>query len=398
MNAEEVMTTDAGQTDDAVTPEEVRQRIAELAKPTPLDMAREFNARYIFASPGELDAITLWQAHTYAYKLFNATPRLAVLSMEPGCGKTVVLEITKIMSARAIRTSNASAPAIFAIVEQRDPTLLFDEADAIFGSTGHGRAHEELRGLLNDGYFEGGSVLRSRGGTAVEFPVYCPVALAGLGLLPKTLMDRSVVIRMKKPANGGSLMDWEPDLAAEEGKAIARALEAFIVERAEDFSLFPEMPAGVVLRSKQIWKPLISIADAVGLNWGSRARRACREIVLGTAASPVKSPLEDLVTSVKLHCDPAKPVLTTSELIEELRRVRQNTGSLAWATWLDDPVTAARAIAKLVNPYGIESFQTSVGGHSNRRAYRIADFALVAETLAADQEASQQNSGPRADE
>ena len=48
-------------------------------------------------------------------------------------------------------------PAIFRVVELQRPTLLIDEADTFLPE------NEELRGILNSGHRQGGSVIRTVG-------------------------------------------------------------------------------------------------------------------------------------------------------------------------------------------------------------------------------------------
>ena len=61
-----------------------------------LDDTREFIGRFCaFPSAACLDAVTLWAAHTHMVEHFHTTPRLAMLSPEPGSGKTRVLEVCR---------------------------------------------------------------------------------------------------------------------------------------------------------------------------------------------------------------------------------------------------------------------------------------------------------------
>ncbi|HSR24455.1 MAG TPA: hypothetical protein VLW53_12950, partial [Candidatus Eisenbacteria bacterium] len=56
-----------------------------------------------FPSPAALDAVTLWAAHAHmrdeaGVLVFRATPRLFLLSSEPGSGKSRVLELIGMIS------------------------------------------------------------------------------------------------------------------------------------------------------------------------------------------------------------------------------------------------------------------------------------------------------------
>src|SRR4051794_7924048 len=110
---------------------------AEHERAALLDDVETFLARFVaFPSKHELVAVTLWAAHTHAMAIpdcFESTPRLALLSPEPGSGKTRVLEVLELLVPDALHVLNASAAPIFRTIQKADdedhgpPTLLFDE-------------------------------------------------------------------------------------------------------------------------------------------------------------------------------------------------------------------------------------------------------------------------------
>ena len=87
--------------------------------------------------------------------------------------------------------------------DEAPPTILFDEVDAVFGPKAGD--HEDLRAILNAGYQRGGYIGRcvmvGKKVETEELSAYAPVALAGLGWLPDTILTRSVVIRMRRRRN-----------------------------------------------------------------------------------------------------------------------------------------------------------------------------------------------------
>ena len=103
-----------------------------------------------------------------------------------------------------MHTVNLSAAALFRKVSEGRCTLLLDEADTYLG-TRVAKDHEDLRGLVNAGHRRGAVAYRcviDKGVRVEEFPAFCPVALAGIGDLPDTILDRSVVVAMKRRAPG----------------------------------------------------------------------------------------------------------------------------------------------------------------------------------------------------
>ena len=148
-------------------------------------------------------ARVLWIMHTHVvYDHFDATPRLAFLSPEPASGKTRALELTERLVPNPVPTVNVSPAYLFRKVGAGDGTVLLDEIDTVFGPKA--KDNEDIRGLLNAGHRRGAVVGRCvvKGKTieTEEVPAFAPVALAGLGWLPDTIMSRAIVIRMQRRA------------------------------------------------------------------------------------------------------------------------------------------------------------------------------------------------------
>src|SRR5205823_6355975 len=108
-----------------------------------------------------------------------------------------------------------------------------------------------------------------------EFPAFCAVALAGIGELPDTILDRAILISMRRRApeekvqpfrrrevepRAEELRDWCSDWTATHAEAI--------------IDLRPEMPAGISDRPADVWEPLLALADLAGGEWPERARQA----------------------------------------------------------------------------------------------------------------------------
>jgi hypothetical protein len=104
-----------------------------------------------------------------------------------------LLEVLELLVRAPLSAVNMSDAVLFRAVESLQPTLLLDEADAIFGAKSKER--EDLRGMLNAGWRRGAKSLRMGGGnhtTLEHFAVFCPKVFAGIGnYLPDTLADRT---------------------------------------------------------------------------------------------------------------------------------------------------------------------------------------------------------------
>src|SRR5713101_9105097 len=105
------------------------------------------------------------------------------------------------------------------VVDQHHPTLLLDEVDTYLPQA------EDLRGLLNAGHKRGACAYRCEGdGKAVRaFNAFAPAALAGIGSLPATLRDRSVLIPLVQAEEGQITTRFDP-LRTEIEHTLARKL------------------------------------------------------------------------------------------------------------------------------------------------------------------------------
>src|SRR5262249_8711135 len=113
---------------------------------------------------------------------------------EKQSGKTTLRDVCAEFVARPILTENTTCAVLFRLVSAQFPTLLADEYDSWI------KDNEELRGLLNAGHRRGAIVHRCEGedNEVRGFAVFAPVMLGGIGALPGTLHDRSIVFRLAR--------------------------------------------------------------------------------------------------------------------------------------------------------------------------------------------------------
>lgn len=240
-----------------------------------LDEILAFGSRFIaWPSPEAAIAWVAWVAHTHLIEDFDTTPRLAIIAPEKGSGKTRVLEVTETLVPGPLRAASATTAALFREIAKDDPiTVLIDEADAIWAIKG---GNEDLRAMLNAGHRRGSDVLRIVGeGASMKtqaFSTFAPVALAGIGDLPDTLMDRSIVIRMKRRSKGEKVEPFRFRSGHEQGRELREALTAWAdsipgLDIPDDLSPLQD-------RAADVWEPLIAVADAAGGDWPEKVRAA----------------------------------------------------------------------------------------------------------------------------
>jgi hypothetical protein len=158
-----------------------------------LDVVHHILKEYFEVGRHEYVAVALWGLHTFVYSQFMVTPRLALVSPVRGCGKTTMLALLALLTARGRKEDGITAAAIFRLVDREHCTLLLDEADNL-GLDRNGI----LRSVLNSGHRRGGSITRVIKDAPKKFATFAPMAIAAIGALPLPIMHRSIVIHMSR--------------------------------------------------------------------------------------------------------------------------------------------------------------------------------------------------------
>ena len=336
-----------------------------------LNAVRDTLTTYVaFPSSACADAVTLWAAHTHAVDGFDSTPRLCLLSPEPQCGKSRTLEVLELLVREPLAVQSVTPAVLARTIDDHPTTVLLDEADAIFGPKS--KEHEDLRAILNAGHRRGAGYARMVGEgskmTAKTFSVFAPVALAGIGDLPETVMQRAVVLRMRRRAPAEVVEPFRYRKARTMIEPLREELAAWAASVSTMLTIAePTMPKGVTDRPADVWEPLLAVADAAGGDWPQRARAACLELI-GNASSTSSASL-----GVRLLGD-LRAVFGdvdrrhTDDLVARLVDLEESP----WADLRGKPLDA-RGLSRRLSTYGVHPTQVKVDG-VNRRGYRREDL------------------------
>lgn len=349
----------------------------QLARPGHeiLDEVAAFVARFnAFPSEHCAPMLALWYAHTHAAEHFYATPRLILDSAEPGSGKTRVLEVAAHLVRAPEMTISATTAAIFRMVSDGPITLLFDEVDAIFNAKNGGN-HEDLRALLNAGYKRSATVSRCVGDARAmkveKFPVYAPVALAGIaGHMPDTITTRAITVHMRKRAPEEAVEQFRERRVEREAAPLREQLAAWVDSLAPRLAdAAPTMPKGVADRAAEIWEPLLAIADEAGEHWPETSRAACTHFVLhagsrdsGSLGVRLLADLRDLYTARRIDR------LSSAEILAALAELDE----APWADLSGKPLDNRR-LSRMLARYGVESKNLKQPGGAVAKGYRLQD-------------------------
>jgi hypothetical protein len=140
-----------------------RQPRAQKEKPMPtlpssrleltqlLEEIGSFLRRFVvFTAFEQVDALALWVFHSHAVDAADVSPYVIVDSPEKQCGKSRLLDVTALLVRHAWRIDAIPSEAVlFRKIARDAPTVLLDEADAVFGAARE--RTEPVRALLNSG-------------------------------------------------------------------------------------------------------------------------------------------------------------------------------------------------------------------------------------------------------
>ncbi|MFF1645234.1 DUF3631 domain-containing protein [Streptomyces sp. NPDC058240] len=337
---------------------------------------REQLRRYVVL-PGEeaFTAVTLWVAATHLQTAWQHAPRLAVVGPAKRCGKSRLLDVITESVHDPLITVNASAAAVFRSITETPPTLLVDEADTLFGSAKVAEKNEEMRGLLNAGHQRNRPTLRVSGPNheVSKFPTFAMAALAGIGDLPDTIMDRSIVIRMRRRRPGEKVAEFRTYRDTPPLHTLRDRLAAWLAPlHADAMELTPALP--VEDRAADTWQPLVSVADLAGGPWPHLARTACRVMAKYEAEQDQDRSslgirlLADIRRAFATEGDPS--MLRTSRLLDILNQDDETP----WPEYTANGLTA-RGLQILLQKYGIGSANHRFHGNVQAKGFTRQQFA-----------------------
>lgn len=303
--------------------------------------------RFVVCQPETAHATALWVAMTWCIDVVDVAPIAAITAPEKRCGKSQLLFLIGRLANRPLTASNITPAALFRSIDLWHPTLLIDEADAFM------RENEELRGLLNCGHTrESAYTVRVVGDdhTPKMFFVWGAKAIAGIGHLAETLMDRSIALELRRKLPDEQvekLRHAEPGLFGDLRAKLARWSE----DNADAIRMArPSLPDALHDRAADNWEPLLQIAEVAAAQWPILATSAAVKLSgEGEAAHSVGT---ELLADIKDVFDRLKVRrISMSDLLAALCE----DDEAPWKTWNHGRAMAARQLGKKLGEFGIKS-------------------------------------------
>jgi hypothetical protein len=309
----------------------------------------------------------LWVLHCHAHDAAYHSPRLVLRSPTKGCGKSTLRRVLSRLVPRPFEAVDITGPTLFRPIGQWHPTVFVDEANEINWSNAR-----DLIGVINSGHCRDDPGVPRCTGENFEvrvFRVWAPLCLALIGFLPAAIGERAITIEMrKKPHATGvrRLLRRDRDESAREltRRAARWALDHTIALENAD----PDLPADLADRPGDNWRPLLAIADLIGL--GDETRKAAG------AVSAADDDGEDLgiqlLADIRGIFDTEKaPKLPSSLIVERLLAMEDRP----WPEMgrAQRPITT-NALARLLRPFKIRPSGTIRIGASTSKGYARASF------------------------
>jgi putative DNA primase/helicase len=339
------------------------------------DQLAELN--YVVMPETSRHANALWVAHAYLLDRFFISPRLAIRSPLPECGKTTLLDVDSRLVPRPLRTDNVSPSALFRVVDGYRPTVLIDEADAF------AKDDEALRGILNSGHRRGGYVIRSVGDDFEPrmFATYAATAIACIGTLAATLISRAVVIDLKRRVASEPITEFNfHDTAVLD--VLTRKLARWTRDHADEIAEAKPDMSGVSNRTADNWRPLAQIAAVISGHWPERVRTA---MLVGRVEAEDASLIETLLGDIRDIFEAlGRDRVSSAELIEKLCEITPRPWSEFGKS--GKPLTQNK-LAKLLKPLGIAP-ELIRQGEDVARGYRRNQFDEAFERYLSSKEGS----------
>jgi hypothetical protein len=297
-----------------------------------------------------------------------ASPDLVEHATNGGLGHGRIEARTKELVPKAWRAVRPTEAVTFRRIDRDHPTLLLDEYDTVFNDRA---SHEGLRAIFNAGNRRGTTATRTvangHGYDLVNFEVWCPKALAGIGPLPDTVTDRAIVIHMARRAPGEPI----ERLRLSELQKLAAPIRDGLAANLRDRTLTarPVVPAELNDRAANGWEALLAIAEAAGEAWSERARAAAVALSSDGVADDENIAIMLLNDIRTVFRDANAAQLWTVELLDALVAIEGSP----WADMHGRPLSPTR-LAKLLRPFGIRPQQLKIDG-VNRWGYLAGAFA-----------------------
>ena len=236
----------------------------------------------------------LWILHTHCYRQFRHTPRLIIYAPLSASGKSTLMTLIRFLSCGGDKLDDPTSAVLFREIhkgiETGKHTKFIDEMD-------HGQYDNTFHRIFNNGFIEGGHVLRLLGqqNESVRFEVHAPLCFSSISKakFSHTNLSRSFLLKCHKKGNRKTDKELESEVCPSDDILDVRWLiEEWVksiggndpIQRT--LNRFPAIPPDINDREIDRCRPLLSIADACGV--GQEARDAVQSSAFAVAQADIR--------------------------------------------------------------------------------------------------------------
>ncbi|HVQ64713.1 MAG TPA: DUF3631 domain-containing protein, partial [Terriglobia bacterium] len=312
-----------------------------------LDEIRGVIRRYIVLPATSADAIALWIVLAWCAEVVHIMPMLSIVAATMRSGKSTLAELVRNLCPRGLLVSSLTSAALFRAVDKYHPTLVADEADTWLRDE-----RSDLRGIFNSGHSRNTAKVMRCDGDRHElriFDVFGPKVIAMIGRPPSTIIDRSILIELRRKHRAETVERYRTDRVSVETATIRRRCSRFSSDNLKLLEVAdPIVPEALHDRAADNWRGLFALADSAGGSWPSRAREAA--LALSEPASDEAESLGiQLLRDIRtVFCEKGAEVISSADLVASLVGMTDRP----WAEFTNGlPLTSVK-LARLVKPFG----------------------------------------------
>lgn len=361
--------------------------------PDPVDgseLLREIAAyldRFVVLPAGSAIVIAAWSMATWCVGHLFTAPILALLSPTKQSGKTLTLSIIRRLVMRPLAVTSVTTAGTFRIMNEYSPTLLWDEAEAL-GRKGN----PQQIGILNSGYQRGTAVIRCVGDENLPqaFNPFGFRAVGAIGTLAPTLLDRSIVIPMKRAPkllvgtgmvmtdDDGTLKQVFNEYSADaETAEIRRKLARWTSDHCQAVGRAAaapeEMQAWLGFRGSRNWAALFEIGRLAGGDTYQRLITASQALT-GMCELTDDDEREKLVVDIaEVFQDTGEKELSSADLVRRLSAKEDSP----WCEYAGGRPLTPHKLSLLLRPFGIAPEQFRSARQGKIRGYTVDQFESV---------------------
>jgi hypothetical protein len=183
-----------------------------------------------------------------------------------------------------------------------------------------------------------------------KFPVYGPKFFAAIGRLPDTLLDRSIVVHMKRRSQDQPVERFRMKRAAAEAKPVhdraARFVQAAAIESAYEEVLAQDLKF-LNDRDADLWTPLFVLCKVASPDRWTELEKCARTLCAAKAGDDAdESYALTLLQDIRTVWPDGEYNFETKLLIERLKVLEESP-------WLEHELTP-RKLARMLRPFEVQ--------------------------------------------